>query len=244
MDEDLARRLTYLRLTNLRGHWDEFLAAAQRTRCSPVRLLTDVIEAEVEAKRKNAFERRLRRARIPEILLLETFPFDRQPRLDRKRILTLFDAFPFVEKAQNLLLVGPTGCGKTGLATAFLVEAIRRGHSGRYVLFPELVAEIYASVADHSEEAVLKPYLAYECLLIDEIGHVEVEPVQVGHFFTLLHRRHRKKPTFVTSNLGFAEWARFLKNDHLTAALVDRLTENSHVVNMKGCRSLRPKLEG
>jgi DNA replication protein DnaC len=77
---------------------------------------------------------------------------------------------------------------------------------------------------------------------IDEIGYVEVEPVQVGLFFTLLHRRHRRKPSLITSNLGFSEWRSFLKNDHLTAALIDRLTENSYVINMKNCVSIRPKL--
>jgi DNA replication protein DnaC len=90
---------------------------------------------------------------------------------------------------------------------------------------------------------VLKRYLAYDPLLIDEIGYVEVEPVQVGLFFTLLHERHKKKSTLLTSNLGFVQWGSFLKNDHLTAALIDRLTENSHVINMKGCRSLRDPLD-
>src|SRR5205809_1210660 len=61
-------------------------------------------------------------------------------------------------------------------------------------------------------------------------------------FFTLLHQRHRRKPTLITSNLGFSEWRSFLKNDHLTAALIDRLTENSYVINMKNCVSIRPKL--
>ncbi len=97
-------------------------------------------------------------------------------------------------------------------------------------------------MGDHSEETVIKRYLSYDCLLIDEIGYVEVEPVQVGLFFTLMQRRHKKKPTLTTSNLGFRDWGSFLKNDHLTAALVDRLTENSHVINMKKCGTLRPKL--
>jgi DNA replication protein DnaC len=74
------------------------------------------------------------------------------------------------------------------------------------------------------------------------VGYVEVEPVQVGLFFTLMQKRHRTRPTLVTSNLGFGDWRSFLKNDHLTAALIDRLTENSHVINMKNCVSLRPKL--
>ena len=63
-----------------------------------------------------------------------------------------------------------------------------------------------------------------------------------GFFFTVMHKRHRKKPTLFTSNLGFSEWGSFLKNAHLTAALIDRLTESSHVINMKQCVSLRPKL--
>ncbi|HOG91220.1 MAG TPA: ATP-binding protein [Syntrophales bacterium] len=86
-------------------------------------------------------------------------------------------------------------------------------------------------------------FTAYDCLLIDEIGYVEVEPVQVGLFFSLMHKRHKKKTTMITSNLGFEQWSSFLKNDHLTVALIDRLTENSHVINMKKCASLRTKLD-
>ena len=126
--------------------------------------------------------------------------------------------------------------------TSFLIHAIEQGYSARYVLFAELIAALYRSVADHSEQEILNAYLSCDCLLIDEIGYVEVEPVQVGLFFTLMQKRHKKKPTLITSNLGFSEWGSFLKNNHLTAALVDRLTENSHVINMKQCVSLRPKL--
>ncbi|HLE86651.1 MAG TPA: ATP-binding protein [Candidatus Brocadiaceae bacterium] len=79
--------------------------------------------------------------------------------------------------------------------------------------------------------------------LIDELGYVEIEPVQAGLFFTLMHKRHKKKATLITSNLGFQQWTSFLKNDQLTAALIDRLTENSHVINMKNCVSLRHKIE-
>jgi DNA replication protein DnaC len=139
--------------------------------------------------------------------------------------------------------MGRTGCGKTGLATGFLIQAINRGYSGRFITFPALIQELFASVADHSEAKVLKHYQSYDCLVIDELGYIEVEPVQVGLFFTLMQQRHRRKPTLITSNLGFDDWRSFLKNDHLTAALVDRLTENSHVINMKGCVTLRPKLD-
>ena len=242
MDEELTKTLKSLRLWGLLAHWDEYLALAEQKDFSPVRLLRHVVTEESKIHAENARKLRFARARIPEPWLMETFPFDRQPQLDKKRILSLYDAFDFLAQRQNILWLGPTGSGKTGLATGFLMQAIERGHTGRFVTFPDLVAELFRSVADHSEEQVLKRYSSYDCLLIDEIGYVEVEPAQVGLFFTLLHRRHRRKPTLITSNLGFSEWRSFLKNDHLTAALIDRLTENSHVINMKHCLSLRPKL--
>ena len=242
MDDEWTKTLKYLRLPGLLAHWDEYLTLAQKQRFSHVRLLRYVLDEEFKIRTDNARKLRLTRAAIPELFRMETFPFDQQPKLDRKRILSLYDAFDFITKRQNLIWVGPTGCGKTGLATSFLVQAIQRGYTGRYVLFAELIAELFRSAADHSEQHVLKRYLSYDSLLIDEVGYVEVEPVQVGLFFTLMHKRHRRRPTLITSNLGFSEWRSFLKNDHLTAALIDRLTENSHVINMKNCVSLRPKL--
>jgi DNA replication protein DnaC len=242
MNKELIETLKYLRLGGLLAHWDEYLKLAAEGRFSHARLLTHVLEEEYRIKRENARQLRLKRARIPDPLVIETFPFERQPKLNKKKIMALYDSLGYMHQSQNLLWLGATGCGKTGLATSFLIHAIDQGHSGRYVLFADLIAELYRSVADHSEDKVLKKYLSFDCLQIDEIGYVEVEPVQVGLFFTLMHQRHKKKPTLITSNLGFAEWGSFLKNDHLTAALIDRLTENSHVINMKGCISLRPKI--
>lgn len=241
MDDETTQMLKYLRLRGLLTHWDEYLTLAKKQGFSPVRLLKYVLEQECRIKKENARRLRLQRARIPDPYVMETFPFSRQPKLDKKKILSIYDAFDYIAKSQNIIWMGPTGCGKTGLATSFLMEAIHRGHTGRYILFPDLVAELFSSVADHSEQKTIKRYLSYDCLLIDELDYVEVEPVQVGLFFTLMHKRHRKKSTLITSNLGFSEWRSFLKNDRLTAALVDRLTENSYVINMKNCVSLRPK---
>ena len=241
MDDEIIRMLKQLRLGGLLAHWDEHLELAQKQGFSNIRFLKYVLEQECKVKDENAHRLRMKRAKIEEPYVIETFPFEQQPKLDKKRILSLYDAFDFVEKSQNLIWIGPTGCGKTGLATSFLIEAIHRGHTGRYILFPDLVSALFKSVADHTEQHVIHRFLSYDCLFIDELDYVEVESVQVGLFFTLMHKRHRKKPTLITSNLGFSEWRSFLKNDRLTAALIDRLTENSHVINMKNCVSLRPK---
>jgi DNA replication protein DnaC len=241
MHEELVEKLKYLRLGELLSHWDDYLKMAAKKRYSHARLLAYIIEQEYQTKQANACMHRLKRARIPEPLEIETFPFRQQPKLNRKMIMTLYDSLEYIAAKRNVIWLGPTGCGKTGLASSFLIHAIRQGYTGRYVLFAELVNQLYQSVADHTQHKVLRRYLSCDCLLIDEIGYVQAEPVQVGLFFTLMQKRHKHKPTLITSNLGFSEWGCFLKNDHLTAALIDRLTENSHVINMKGCVSLRAK---
>jgi DNA replication protein DnaC len=243
MDDALRTILKYLRLGNLLGHWDELLAEAVRGRFSHERLLKSVLEAEYRAKSDNARLLRRKRANIPELWEIETYPFDRQPNLNRKRLMALFDSFDYMTKKQNVIWMGKPGCGKTGLATSFLLQAIDRGYRGYYVSFPELVGELYASVADHSQAKVLRKYRSYDCLLIDEVGYVEIEPVQVGLFFTLMQKRHKTKTTLITTNLGYSDWGSFLKNAHLTAALIDRLTETTHTFNMKNCRGLRGKMD-
>ncbi len=243
LDEELIAMLKYLRLGRLLSHWDETLQAARKGRYSAERLLKYVLEEEYRAKRENARLVRRQRANIPEMLEIETYPFARQRKLDRKKIMSYYDSFDYMTKRRNMVWLGPTGCGKSGLATAFLLQAIDRGHRGYFVTFPELLHELFQSLADRSDQKVLKRYLSYDCLVIDEVGYVQVEPAQVAQFFTLMHKRHKKKTTLITTNLGFAEWGSFLQNKHLTAALLDRLTETTHTINMKDCESLRDKLD-
>ena len=243
MDEQVIEMLKYIRLWGLLANWDRYVEMAREGNFSHVRLLKYIIEEEYKIKKENSRKMRLSRAKIPEKFVIETFPFVRQPNLNKKKILNLYDSFDYMSKNQNVIWIGTTGTGKTGLATAFLIQAINRGCSGRFVLFPELLEMLYQSVADHSQGNMITKFASYDCLLIDELGYAEVEPVQVGLFFTLMNKRHKKKTTLITSNLGFQQWNSFLKNNPLTAALIDRLTENSHVINMKNCVSLRPKLE-
>jgi DNA replication protein DnaC len=242
MTDTLAGQLKYLRLTGLLARWDEHLKAAAQSNLSHSRFLCRVIEEEYRLKCDQARQQRLKLAKIPEELVLDTFPFDRQPKLNKKKILAIYDSMAFLKDKQNILWMGGTGVGKTGLATSFLIQAIHQGARGRYVLFADLLHELHRSQADRSQSRIIRRYLRYDILLVDEIGYVEAEPAQVGLFFTLLQKRHRQRSTLITSNLGFSEWASFLKNPHLTAALIDRLTESSHIFNMKECVSLRTKM--
>src|SRR5271157_3531080 len=172
MNEPLQQKLRFLRLHRLAAHWEEDLKQAARQRLSHAAFLTHVIEEEYRVKCDNAREQRLKRAHLPEPWTLETFPFARQPKLNRKAIMALYDTMDFIPKAQNIVWLGSTGVGKTGLATSFLVRAIQQGCSGRYVLFADLITQLYHSVADQSQDKVLKKYVNCDVLQLDELGYI------------------------------------------------------------------------
>ena len=127
-------------------NWEDDLKEAARQGMShAASSCTHVVEEEYRLKCDNAREQRLKRARIPELWTIETYPFARQPRLNRKAVQALYDTLDFIPQARNIIWLGGTGCGKTGLATSFLVQAIQKGYSGRYVHFAELHRRISRS---------------------------------------------------------------------------------------------------
>lgn len=240
MDKELEEKLRYLRLTEILASWDEIMVEAKKKSPSYTAWLKELTNREFSAKQERARILRLRRAKIEEPFLFETYPFANQPNLAKKKIQEIFDSYSYLTKKQNVIFIGPTGVGKTGLATALLIHAINKGMKGRFITFPDLLSELYRSMADHSERQVMTKFAAYDCLLIDELGYIEINPDKAGMFFTLMKKRHKKATTIITTQLGFKEWTGFLKNPHLTSALVDRSLSNAEVINMSKCVSLRP----
>lgn len=97
------------------------------------------------------------------------------------------------------------------------------------------------SIADHTEKQVIRQFASIDCLLIDEVGYSTLDKNKAGLFFELMKQRHSKKCTILTSQLGFEEWGSFINDKHITAALLDRITENYTVFNMSKCISIRTK---
>ena len=121
---ELVKMLKYTHLPGLLSNWERYLEVAQKEDFSHVRFLKYIVEEEYKVKRENSRKMRLHRAKIGEKLVIETFPFDKQPNLDKKRVLDLYDSIEYMPRNQNIIWIGPTGTGKTGLATAFLIHAI------------------------------------------------------------------------------------------------------------------------
>ncbi len=240
-DELLQAALALLGLRFVGENWDKLLASARQEKPSYDRFLREAITAEASDKRERLRLSRIRRAKIPEAWIMETFPFDRQPALKKRFVLELYETLEFMKKPQDLIFMGPTGCGKTGLATSYLIHALNHGYRGCWIDFKDLLDRLWRSIGDRTEKKLVKRFSSYDCLVIDELGYTAIHKEQAGLFFDLMKRRHLKKTTLITTQLGYEEWADFLQNKHLTAALLDRMTENCAVFNMRKCISIRPK---
>jgi DNA replication protein DnaC len=241
MDKTTDTQLQYLGLNNLRQNWSSYLKDAADKKCSCQKFITTIVEAEYLHRFECRRLSRLKMAQIPEPLVMETFPFERQPQLKKKQVMELYDSMRFIHECQMLLFIGPTGCGKTGLATSYLVHAVNNQYRGYFIDFKDLLGKLYRAMADRSERKVIKQLASIDCLLIDEVGYQQLDKTQAGLFFDLIKQRHKKRWTIITSQLGFDEWASFVNDKHLTAAILDRITENCTIFNMNKCISIRQK---
>src|SRR5664280_3091297 len=158
------------------------------------------LRAQWHDRQESALEWRIRRANLPERWSLESFPWARQPGVNRKQIRT-FAELDFVAKHENLVLTGPTGVGKTGLACGLLLKALQNGHRCQFIRAQDLFDEMYASLADRSTRRLLNRLARLDVLLIDEFGYLNLKPEQSNTFFKLMEERYHRHSTIITTNL-------------------------------------------
>lgn len=240
-NNEITEKLKYLGLKYLQNNFDELIRVSTRKRISFYNFLTTIIDNEYNAKKEQARINRLAGAKIPIQYVIDTFPFTKQPKLNRKAVMGIYDSLQFINENQFLIFVGPTGCGKTGLATSFLIHAINNDQRSFFITFDEIIRLLHSSRADLSQEKVIKKFISYDVLLIDEFGYSVPGKEEVGMLFEIIKHRAGKKTTIITSQLGFDEWNNSLQNSHLTAAFIDRITTDCIVFNMNKCASIRPK---
>ena len=233
MTDDLAQLLKSLHLGKIAEILDEELAQAEKKHTTYTELLARLLRAQWHARQENALAWRIQQARLPEAWTLESFPWKRQPKAPQRQIRT-FGELDFVGKAENIVFIGATGVGKTGLATGILLKALQNGHRGLFIRAQDLFDEMYASLADRSSRKLLNRLARVDVLCIDEMGYLNVKPEQTNIFFKLMEERYRKKPTIITTNLDYEEWAGFLGNKGLVTALLSRLRHQCHTVRIDG----------
>lgn len=233
MNEEIEQYLKNLHLGRMLEILDEELATARKKDSTYDELLLRLLRAQWHHRQEKALEWRIKRAGLPFPWSIETFPFNRQPGVSRKQIRN-FATLEFVPRAENIVFVGPTGVGKTGLAIGLLLKAIQNGYRARFIKAQVLFDEMYASLADRSTRRYVRDLSRVDVLCIDEMGYLTIRPEQANVFFRLMEERYTRKPTIITTNLGYDEWQNFLGNPLMVDPLLSRLRHQCHTMKIDG----------
>lgn len=212
---------------------DEELEQAKKKSPSYSEFLLRLLRAQWYEQQEKCLQYRIRLARLPEQWTLESFPFKKQPGVSRRQIYELAE-LEFIPRAENLVFIGPTAVGKTGLASGLLLKALQNGYRGVFVTAQDLLDEMYASLADRSSRKLIKRLARVDVLLIDELGYLNIRPEQTNIFFKLIEERYNRKATILTSNLEYDHWHNIFTNKDLVNAMLSRLRHHCHTIRIEG----------
>src|SRR6516165_1003079 len=233
MRDKLKTLLARLRFDGMAAALDAELERAEREATPAPELVYRLISAEAASQRQKSLAYRISHARLPWDWTLETFPFDAQPSINRGQIKTLA-GLDFLSRANNIVLTGETGTGKTGIAIGILREACLNGHRGRFYDAQDLLDELYASLADRSTARLLKRLSRLQPLLIDKVDNLNIKPEQANAFFRLIDQRYNRVSTIITPSLALDDWYELFQKKHLVDALLDRLRHRCITINIDG----------
>jgi DNA replication protein DnaC len=233
MNDELEQLLRCLHLGRIREILEKELAEAEKKDLSYTEFLLRLLRAQWHHRQESALAWRIRQAGIPEEWTLESFPWKRQPGVSQRQVRELAE-LEFIRKAENIVLIGPTGVGKTGLASGLLLKALQNGQRGLFIRAQDLFDEMYASLADRSSRKLINRLARVDILVVDEMGYLNLKPEQTNIFFKLMEERYRRKATVITTNLDFEEWPNFLGNKALVDALLSRLRHQCHTIRING----------
>jgi DNA replication protein DnaC len=237
-DDDLDQLCASLKLKQLSKVLDRELARAEKQGATVREVLARLLREEYLYRREQSLKYRMDQADLPERWTLESFPFDQQPGVNRTQIRQLAE-LDFVARAANVVFVGETAAGKTGLATGLLIKALENGYRGLFVKAQDLFDDMYASLADRSSRKLIDRLVRIDVLLIDELGYLNLRPEQSNIFFKLMEERYRRKSTLITTNLDYEQWYEFLGQKSMVDALLSRLRHHCTTVRITGA-CLRP----
>ncbi len=226
----LMENLKILKLSAMKRDLESCLRQAKQEKLGYDEFLLNLTEIEVLTRQENGYKRRLSEAKFPLVKPFETFDFGAASGIDARLIKEL-SGCEYVQKARNIIFMGKSGTGKTHMATGLGIEACKNGIRTRFVTGCGLANELIEARDEKALIRTIKRYSGYGLLIIDELGYVPFSKEGAQLIFQILAERHERKPVIITTNMGFGDWTQIFGDANLTAALLDRITHNAHVIN-------------
>jgi DNA replication protein DnaC len=195
--------------------------------------LLALLEGEVVQREENAQKLRLTRARFPVIKTLDSFDFSAIPALNKAQVLELSRG-SFIDRRENVILIGSYGTGKTHLAIALSIAACRQGKRVRFYTAAGLINELLEAQAQLRVSKLEATLAKCDLIVLDELGFVPFTKEGAEALFTFCSSRYERGSLIITTNLDFVRWKEFFGDEALTGALLDRLTHRCHILEMNG----------
>jgi DNA replication protein DnaC len=212
---------------------DGILSKADSGCLTATEAIQDLLGAQIGLRNNRRLQAAMRSSRLPAVKTLEEFDFSFQPSIKREQIDSLAE-LSFLERKENVVLLGPPGVGKTHLAIGLAIAAAQSGRRVYYGTLSDLVSSLEEARAAGALKRRLAVLAAPSLLVVDEIGYLPVSPTGAMLFFQLMSRRYERASTVMTSNKGFEEWGEVLGDEVMAAALIDRVLHHCHIVNIRG----------
>ena len=233
--ERIAQQGQALQLETLVAEWPNVAAQAASQEASFADFLERLLARELDARRERSRSVMLKMATLPSVKTLEQYDFKFASGAPRSQLQELA-GLAFIERAENIVLLGPSGVGKTHLATALAYRAIMAGIKTRFISAADLMLQL--ATAHHQgrmKQFYARVVLSPRLLVIDEIGYLPFGREEASLFFNVIAKRYERGSLILTSNLPFTQWASTFADDQtLTAAMLDRLLHHAHIVQISG----------